>query len=302
MTKEKKAFIYASISIIFWSTVATAFKLVLNHTNYLMLLLYASLTSLLTFGGFIVFQNKFTYLKNLTFKDIIHSVFFGFMNPFLYYLVLFKAYELLPAQQAQPLNYTWPVILPLLSMIFLKQKLHTSGIISLLISFSGVYILINQGIKFQSYNNFHGVLLALGSAFIWSLFWLFAKKDDIDIFLRLFLNFFFGSIFIFLLILLSDSFIWLEGKIFLGTIYIGIFEMGITFIFWTKALKMTRNTAKLTNYFYLTPFISLLFIALILKENIGIYSLAGLLLIIGGIFLQKYSGNNKSLNHHEVKS
>ena len=34
----------------------------------------------------------------------------GFLNPFLYYIILFKAYSLLPAQEALSLNYTWPLV------------------------------------------------------------------------------------------------------------------------------------------------------------------------------------------------
>ena len=33
----------------------------------------------------------------------------GLFNPFLYYLVLFKAYDLLEAQEAGTLNYIWPI-------------------------------------------------------------------------------------------------------------------------------------------------------------------------------------------------
>ena len=40
----------------------------------------------------------------------------------LYYLILLKAYQLLPAQVAQPLNMIWPVILVFLSVPILKQK------------------------------------------------------------------------------------------------------------------------------------------------------------------------------------
>ena len=42
----------------------------------------------------------------------------GLVNPFLYYLVLFKAYDLLPAQEAQAINYTWALMLAFLSVIF----------------------------------------------------------------------------------------------------------------------------------------------------------------------------------------
>ena len=46
-------------------------------------------------------------LCRLSRRDWQQSLLPGLLNPCLYYLVLFKAYELLPAQQAQALNYSW---------------------------------------------------------------------------------------------------------------------------------------------------------------------------------------------------
>ncbi|NJK98814.1 MAG: EamA family transporter, partial [Bacteroidales bacterium] len=66
----------------------------------------------------------------------------GFLNPLLYYLVLFKAYSLLPAQIAQPLNYTWPLILVILSIIFLSKNIRSGN-------FGNNYKL------YRSFGNFH---------------------------------------------------------------------------------------------------------------------------------------------------
>ena len=63
----------------------------------------------------------------------------GLINPFLYYLVLFKAYDLLPAQEAQAINYTWALMLAFLSVIFLKQKLTLKDILAGIICFNFFY-------------------------------------------------------------------------------------------------------------------------------------------------------------------
>ena len=72
----------------------------------------------------------------------------------------------------------------------------------------------------------------------------------------------------------------------LGSVYIGIFEMGITFFFWLKALSLAATTDKVSNLVYFAPFISLLFVNFILKEHVYYTTPAGLLLIIGGILIQ----------------
>ncbi|HPI45589.1 MAG TPA: EamA family transporter, partial [Tenuifilaceae bacterium] len=81
----------------------------------------------------------------------------------------------------------------------------------------------------------------------------------------------------------------------LASIYIGAFEMGITFVLWLKAMKYATNTAKLGNFSYLVPFVALMFVSLILKEKVIWTTLVGLFIIIGAILFQQYIGKNKRI-------
>jgi drug/metabolite transporter (DMT)-like permease len=62
--------------------------------------------------------------------------------------------------------------------------------------------------------------------------------------------------------------------------------MGITFLFWLKALQTASSTDKVSNLVYLAPFLSLVFVHFILNEPIYLTTPAGLLLIILGIIVQ----------------
>jgi drug/metabolite transporter (DMT)-like permease len=73
----------------------------------------------------------------------------------------------------------------------------------------------------------------------------------------------------------------------LGAAYIGLFEMGITFLIWLKALKLSKTTANIANLVYLVPFFSLVVIYFVVSENILFSTIIGLIFIIGGIILQK---------------
>ncbi len=82
---------------------------------------------------------------------------------------------------------------------------------------------------------------------------------------------------------------WPENIGFKGiasSVYIGLFEMGITFFFWLKALQMSETTDKVSNLVYLAPFLSLIFVHFILHEPVYYTTPAGLLLIISGILIQ----------------
>lgn len=288
MKQQKQSYIYATIAIILWSTVASAFKITLQQIDFIHLLFYSSITSMILLFLALLFQKKISLLKEYTKKEYLKSAIMGLLNPAIYYLILFKAYSVLPAQEAQPLNYTWPIMLVLLSIPLLKQKISIKSIIAIFISFFGVVIISTKGDIFAlKFTNLSGIILALISAIIWALFWIINIKDKRDETAKLFLNFLFGTTYILVFILLFSKISLIPLNASLGTIYIGFFEMGITFLIWSKALKLTKTTSKISNLIYLVPFISLFIINIFVGEKILSSTIIGLIFIVLGIMLEK---------------
>jgi drug/metabolite transporter (DMT)-like permease len=109
------------------------------------------------------------------------------------------------------------------------------------------------------------------------------------------LNFCFGFFYIFLTIAILRllGLNWshhplLPWQGIVGSVYLGIFEMGITFILWMMALKLSYTTAKVSNLIYLSPFGSLILIHFFVGEVILLSTVIGLVFIIGGIIIQQY--------------
>lgn len=289
MKNQSKAFSYAFIAIFFWSTVGSAFKLSLRSVNFLQLLFFASAVSLVVLTFILIVQKKTTLIKQDGWKGIRHSAILGLLNPFGYYVVLLKAYELLPAQEAVALNYIWPVTLVLLSIPILKQPITYKNIIAIVISFAGTVVVATHG-QFSNihFSNTLGVILALSSSIIWASFWIFNVKDQRDEVVKLFLNFIFGFIYSAIACLLFSEVKIPDLNGILGVTYIGFFEMGITFVLWLKALQLSTTTARVTNLIYISPFLSLLFVNIIVGEKIIPATIAGLSLVVAGILLQQY--------------
>lgn len=119
VTDQKKAVLHALGAVALWSTVATAFKIALRHVSPLQLLCYSSLVSLLTLLAILTAQRRLRTLFTCSPTEYAWSAGAGLLNPFLYYMVLFQAYSRLLGQEALVLNYTWPIVLVLLSVVFL---------------------------------------------------------------------------------------------------------------------------------------------------------------------------------------
>ncbi len=290
MKNQNKAYVYAIAAILCWSTIASAFKLTLEHLDFLNTLFYSALTATVVLFVLLLFRGGHRNFGRLKTKDLLWATIRGALNPFLYYIVLLRAYELLKAQEAGTLNYIWPITLVLLSIPLLKQKISWLSLIAVFISFAGILVISTEGkLATLEFREPFGVFLAVGSSIFWALYWILNLRDRHDEVLKLFLNFLFGSVMIFFTLLLTSKLQLPSWQGLAGSIYIGIFEMGLTFYLWMMGLKFSENTARVSNLVYLSPFISLIIIRITVKEMILPATVVGLTLIIAGILLQHFT-------------
>lgn len=287
MHNHSKSYLFAVLTILFWSTVASAFKIALKQATILQVLFIASATSFIILGLILPFLEFKKVLKQSR-QDLLRSAVLGFLNPFAYYIILFKAYSLLPAQVAQPLNQIWPLTLAFLAVPILNQKLPKSTLTSLIVCFTGVVIIASQGeVRIFNQSNPWGVALALSSSIVWSLYWLVNVKDNRHFAVKLFTNFGFSTAYLLILSSFQKDFYAFSIEGIFSSIYIGVFEMGISFLFWMKALELAKSAAKIGLMVYLVPFISLIFIHFIVGEQIRTTTLVGLSIVVLGLLYQQ---------------
>lgn len=285
---QKQAYKFALISVFLWSTVATAFKISLTFLSPLELLFYSSLSSLFILGIIVIYQKKVTQTLLHVKSQFRLVLILGAINPFIYYLVLFKAYEVLPAQEAQAINYTWALMFAYMGVVFLKQKLSKADVLAGFICYFGVLVIATKGDPLSlDFSSLYGVFLALFSTIIWSLYWIFNTKSKVDGVVGLFANFFIGVVLMSIYIAFIGGINLPNFQASLGAIYVGFFEMGITFVFWLKAVSLTSNLSKISNLIFLSPFLSLVFIYFFVGEEILISTIVALFFIISGLIIQQ---------------
>jgi len=258
MRQQTVAYLYAATTILCWSTVASAFKLSLAYLSFDQLLFYACFVSLAILAVLTRRRVGWRDLVAWGRREWMRSAVLGFLSPFLYYLMVLKAYALLPAQEAMTLNFVWPVVLVLFSIAVLRQPLRLGTVIAMGVSFLGVVTIATRGdLLGLRISNATGAALAVGSSVVWALNWVYGTKDRHDPVARLLLNFAFGALYISLYELTLGNLVWPAPAGLAGAVYVGAFEMGITYILWLNALRLSRTTAQVSNLIYLTPFLSL---------------------------------------------
>jgi len=296
VSAQRQALILGLLAVLCWSTVATAFKLTLAYLSPLQLMLFASLASWFFLFIVVLVQGRAGELLRQTNIVYAKSFLFGLLNPVVYYWLLFSAYDRLPAQEAQAINYSWAIVMSLLAVPLLGQKLTRFDVIAAVFCYLGVLVIATRGdLLSLDFANIGGVLLALASTLIWSLYWIYGRRDQREPMLGLYLNFSFAVPILLLVCwwrneLLSISLVW-QGVI--GGVYIGLFEMGLGFALWLLAMKRAEKTAPVANLIFLSPFLSLIFISAVLKEAILPSTLIALSLIMLGLVVQQV-GNKQA--------
>ena len=288
MKKSSQAYIYAALSVILWGTIPTAFKTALAELSIVTMLGIATLVSMLVLFIILAATGKLKLLGRMSPKELSWSALLGLINPVVYYLILLTAYSRLPGQVAQPLNMIWPIIIVFLSVPLLHQHIPARSFAALFISLAGVYIISSQGSPFHpGRSDALGVSLALVSSVLWALYFILNVRDKRDEAVKLFTNFAFGSAYMIVAMSISGSFhegVSLRGAA--AAVYIGIFEMGITFWLWLRALQLASTSDKISNMIFFAPFISLIMLHFIIGEPVYYTTPIGLLIIIGSVLFQ----------------
>ena len=289
MTQDQKALVYGFSVVAGWSTVATAFKLALSHMAPVQLVFFATAFSCLFLVSMAILKGQGSQLWPSFWGHRRVSLIGGLLNPTAYYLILFAAYDLLPAQVAMSINYSWAIVLAVMAAVFLRQRLLPADYLAAGICYTGVLIIVTGG-SLASFDviNWTGVGLALGSTVIWAGYWTLNAADQRDPLTGLTINFLIALPLVGIICAFTTGFgISQEGII--AAAYVGLVEMGMGFVLWSTALRLTSNASRVSNLIFLSPMVSLMLIAVILGETIEMTTLAGLACILMGLAGQQWA-------------
>lgn len=289
MKQNTRATLYALVAVLSWSTVATAFKITLQYLTHFQMVWVASTTAMLIFALVLTVQHRWSHLSRLTAAQWGYHALLGLLNPVAYYLVLFRAYDLLPAHVAQPINYAWPIVLLVMLALFGGQRIPLAKYLGMFISLAGVATISLGGHHGDTTLPVGGLLLGFLSAFLWATYWIVNNRhsQSTDGNVSLFLSFMFGTLYL----SIAALFVGLRLGSLTGVLsgmYVGAFEMGIPFLFFAMALRHTSNPALVNQLTYLSPFLSLFLIATVLGESIAATTIIGLILIVLGIAFNEF--------------
>src|SRR5690606_35714413 len=141
MTDQKQAKFYGLGTVLLWPTVATAFTLALVDLAPVQMLLVACTASIFVMAAALMIMGRRRPVFQLSKRQCLQSGGMGWIDPCLYSCLLFGAFDRVPAQVAQPLNYPWALVLAYLSLAFLGQKLRRIDLLAGVVCYGGVVVI-----------------------------------------------------------------------------------------------------------------------------------------------------------------
>ncbi len=294
MNKSKGAYLYLAAAIILWASTPAVAKILLRSLTNLQVLFFATLIATITLFLIVLLQNKMRIVSSYKLTDYFTFAYMGGLGVFLYHLLTFGSLMLIPVQESAIVNYLWPIMVLFFAAVILKEKLTFLKITAIILSFLGAFIVITQGNIFQfTFSNKLGILLAFLGAVSYGLFSVLGKKHEYEKVTSMMFYYLFAFFFSAAAVLLFSE-IRLPGVYeLLGLLWLGAAAGGIAFVLWFLALKK-GDTSRMANLIYLTPFVALIYISILVGEKILLTSIIGLGVICGGIFLQFMKKQNPS--------
>jgi len=281
-----KSVFFLGLCILSWGLIPVVTKYILIELNNLQMLFYSTIFSCTVMGGIVLFQKKTSVLATYSIYDYAKVGVLGFLGTYLYYVLLYGALALTSASEGFILAYTWPMLVIILAFPLLREKLTIKKLCSIFISFLGIMVIVTHGSIFTlSFTSLQGDILALGGAGVFALFSVLGKKYQYDQVVSVFIYFVTALVFITPTLLLFSSLKMPSFHVWLWLLLNGFLVNGVSYIFWFKALEY-GDTSVISNALYLTPFLSLVYIALFLGEQILLSTVVGLVIIVVGIVLQ----------------
>lgn len=212
----------------------------------------------------------------------------GIGGIFGYHFLYFSAFQRAPAVEANLLNYLWPLLIVLLSPLFLPgYRLHTYHLLGALSGLLGAGLIISGGSLQPQIKHMDGYLLAGAAALTWASYSLLTKR------LPPFPTSAVGAFCLSSGLLSLGAYWWGQGAVtlpplsgadWLLLLLTGAGPMGAAFFTWDAALK--RGDPRIIGSLaYLTPLLSTLNLILLNGRRLTWVSGLAMLLIVGGAVL-----------------
>ena len=287
INQKIKAYICTSFSILMWGITFISTKILLNDFSPIEILFTRFLLGLILLMIIYPKNNKI-YSK----KEELLFALTGLSGVTLYYLFENIALNYSLASNVGILVAIGPLFTGIFAAIFLKEKLKPNFFIGFIFAIIGIAIITFNG-KFVLKINPIGDMFALLAAVMWGLYSVLVKimgdlgHRSITITKKTFI---YGIIFMLPIMFLMKFNVsindYLKPINLINFIFLSFVACTLCFITWAYSTRIL-GAVKNNTYIYIIPIITLIASKIVLNENITIFSVIGVALILLGVIISE---------------
>ncbi|MDF2987219.1 MAG: protein of unknown function transrane [Eubacterium sp.] len=277
---------YAITTIVFWSLAYVLTRLALQYFSAFSLGFLRYFAACCT----LVVVAVLTKMKLPHKADLPWFLAAGAVGFFFYMITFNKGEETVTASTGSVVITTVPVITALLARFVYKEKLYGFQWAAIVIEFVGVLVLTLMDGVFSINIGLLWLFLAALSLSIYNLLQRKLTKAYTALQTSAF-SIFFGTILLAVFLPASVKEVSHAPDIQLAYIAVlGIFSSAIAYVAWSKAFAKAKQTSQVSNYMFVTPFLTSILGFLIADEVPGQATLLGGTIIILGILVFNFGG------------
>ena len=287
INQQIKAYICTSFSILMWGITFISTKILLNDFSPIEILFTRFLLGLILLMIIYPKNNKI-YSK----KEELLFALTGLSGVTLYYLFENIALNYSLASNVGILVAIGPLFTGIFAAVFLKEKLKPNFFIGFIFAIIGIAIITFNG-KFVLKINPIGDMFALLAAVMWGIYSVLVKimgdlgHRSITITKKTFI---YGIIFMLPMMFLMKFNVsindYLKPINLVNFIFLSFVACTLCFITWAYSTRIL-GAVKNNTYIYIIPIITLISSKIVLNENITIFAVIGVALILLGVIISE---------------
>ncbi len=265
-----------------WALIPVVSKLGQTRMDNHQFLFWSSLISFLALGAWSMIKGCLEELIHLKAAEWLYLAVLGLLGTYIYYLFLYLGYAVGNGMEILVIQYSWPILIVILSLFIHKEKLTLKKVLSLILGFTGVLFVLTKGnLRDIQFDNAGLIILVALGAFCFALFSVLGGRVKVNPFAANTVYFLMAAAASFVSMLLFSGWETPGAEEIIPVALNGVVVNGFSYVLWIVALRDT-SPGFAAPFTYLTPVLSAFYLVFIFQEPFFPAYGIGLFLVLAG--------------------